>query len=190
MVQIQNFINGTYVDSVSKTRLDNYNPAKGEVYSYISDSDDQDVENAYKAASTAYPKWKLTSHEDRFKILNRIAELIDQNNDALAEAESIDQGKPKWLAKNEIKRAAQNFRFFATGALQFASESHNNEGFSVNYTLRQSIGVVGCISPWNLPLYLFTWKIAPALATGNCVIAKPSEITPMTAFLFGKICND
>ena len=188
MQQIQNFINGELRAPANGHYLDNYNPATGKVYSFIPDSDDQDVALAYQAAKTAYPSWKLTSLEDRFKILNRIAELIDENNDALALAESIDQGKPVWLAKNEITRAGQNFRFFATAAMQFASESHHMEGHAINYTLRQSIGVVGCISPWNLPLYLFTWKIAPALATGNCVIAKPSEITPMTAFMLSDLC--
>ncbi len=190
MIQIQNYINGEYTNAVSNAWLDNYNPATGKVYSQIADSDDKDVEAAYQSANAAYDKWKTTSHEERFVILNRIAELIDKNNGALAEAESIDQGKPKWLAKNEIKRAGQNFRFFATAAMQFSNESHHNEGHSINYTLRQSIGVVGCISPWNLPLYLFSWKIAPALATGNCVIAKPSEITPMTAYLLGQICTE
>jgi aminomuconate-semialdehyde/2-hydroxymuconate-6-semialdehyde dehydrogenase len=168
--------------------LDNYNPATGAVYSLIPDSDEADVDLAYTHANEAYKTWRLTSLEERFMVLNRIAELIDKNNDELALAESIDQGKPVWLAKNEITRSAQNFRFFATAAMQFASESHNMEGHAINYTLRQPIGVVGCISPWNLPLYLFTWKIAPALAAGNCVVAKPSEITPMTAFLLSKLC--
>ena len=190
MVQIQNYINGAYTNAVSNTWIDNYNPATGKVYSQIADSDDKDVEAAYQSANAAYGNWKTTPHEERFILLNRIAELIDKNNDALAEAESIDQGKPKWLAKNEIKRAAQNFRFFATAAMQFSNESHHNEGHTINYTLRQSIGVVGCISPWNLPLYLFSWKIAPALAAGNCVVAKPSEITPMTAYLLGQICTE
>lgn len=186
---IRNYINGQYTDAVSHGVIDNYNPAKGIVYGTIPDSDEKDVEAAYKAAAEAWKSWRLTNIEDRFKILNRIAELIDSNNDNLAEAESIDQGKPKWLAKNEITRAGQNFRFFATAAMQYASESHNMEGHAINYTLRQPIGVVGCISPWNLPLYLFTWKIAPALATGNCVVAKPSEITPATAYLLGEICT-
>ena len=189
MQQIKNFINGQLVAPVSLQYLDNYNPATGKVYAQIPDSDAPDVEQAYAAASQAAHAWKHTSLEDRFKILNRIAELIDANNDALAMAESIDQGKPVWLAKNEITRAGQNFRFFATAAMQFASESHHMEGHAINYTLRQPIGVVGCISPWNLPLYLFTWKIAPALATGNCVIAKPSEITPMTAFMLSDLCT-
>ncbi len=167
--------------------MDNFNPATGKVYSLIPDSDSEDVALAYDAAKNAYQSWKLTTLEERFKVLNRIAELIDENNDQLATAESIDQGKPQWLAKNEITRAGQNFRFFATAAMQFASESHNMEGHAINYTLRQSIGVVGCISPWNLPLYLFTWKIAPALAAGNCVVAKPSEITPMTAYMLSEL---
>ena len=190
MQKLSNYINGGLQSPVNLNYLDNYNPATGAVYSLIPDSDDEDVNLAYTHAKQAYSSWRLSTLEERFLVLNRIAELIDKNNDALALAESIDQGKPVWLAKNEITRSAQNFRFFATAAMQFASESHNMEGHAINYTLRQSIGVVGCISPWNLPLYLFTWKIAPALAAGNCVIAKPSEITPMTAFLLSKICME
>jgi aminomuconate-semialdehyde/2-hydroxymuconate-6-semialdehyde dehydrogenase len=133
--------------------------------------------------------WSNTPSEERFKVLNAIAEGIDNLRDALAMAESNDQGKPLWLAKNEMIRAAQNFRFFATAAMQFSSESHAMENRAINYTLRTPIGVVGCISPWNLPLYLFTWKIAPALAAGNCVVAKPSEFTPVTAAMLGEICT-
>lgn len=188
MQKIANYINGALQSPIAAAYLDNYNPATGAVYSLIPDSDEADVDLAYTHANEAYKTWRLTSLEERFMVLNRIAELIDKNNDELALAESIDQGKPVWLAKNEITRSAQNFRFFATAAMQFASESHNMEGHAINYTLRQPIGVVGCISPWNLPLYLFTWKIAPALAAGNCVVAKPSEITPMTAFLLSKLC--
>jgi aminomuconate-semialdehyde/2-hydroxymuconate-6-semialdehyde dehydrogenase len=119
----------------------------------------------------------------------RIADLLEKNIDRFAEAETIDQGKPLWLSKNgEIPRAISNLRFFATAIEHFASEAHPMGTHAINYTLRTPLGVVGCISPWNLPLYLFTWKIAPALASGNCVIAKPSEITPMTAYLFSEIC--
>ena len=190
MQRISNYINGALQSPIKSLYLDNYNPATGAVYSLIPDSDEADVDLAYTHASEAYKTWRLTSLEERFMVLNRIAELIDKNNDELALAESIDQGKPVWLAKNEMTRSAQNFRFFATAAMQFASESHNMEGQAISYTLRQPIGVVGCISPWNLPLYLFTWKIAPALAAGNCVVAKPSEITPMTAFLLSKLCME
>lgn len=186
---LTNYINGQQVAPAGGTYLDNYNPALGVVYSKIPDSDDKDVASAYQAAQAAFPAWSRITPESRFKILNRIAELIDEQNEALAHAESTDQGKPLWLSRTEITRAGQNFRFFATAALQFASESHHMEGHALNYTLKKPLGVVGCISPWNLPLYLFSWKIAPALATGNCVVAKPSEITPMTAFLLGEICT-
>src|SRR5690606_32684851 len=154
-------------------------------------SDIRDVDEAVGAAKAAFPAWSATSAEEKFKILNRIAELIDQNIEALALAETNDNGKPLWLSKKvDIPRASSNFRFFATGLMHFSTESHNMENHAINYTLRQPIGVVGCISPWNLPLYLFTWKIAPALAAGNCVVAKPSEVTPMTAYLLGLICKD
>jgi len=188
MITIQNYINGEIVNAQSNEYLDNYNPSTGQVYSKIANSDHVDVDAAFQAAIIAQPKWENTSAEDRFRVMNKIAELIEERLDEFAKAESLDQGKPYWLAKNEIRRAAQNMRFFATAAMQFASESHATENKAINYTLRQAIGVVGCISPWNLPLYLFTWKIAPALAAGNAVIAKPSEFTSMTAYLFSKIC--
>lgn len=190
MKTLTNYINGTDEAPKSGQYIDNFNPSNGEVYSLIPDSDERDVEEAYKSAEKAFESWSKTSTEKRFKILNRIAELIDDKNEQLALAESIDQGKPVWLAKTEMTRSAQNFRFFATASMQFNSESHNMEGHAINYTIKSPIGVVGCISPWNLPLYLFSWKIAPALATGNCVVAKPSEITPMTAYLLGEICNE
>ncbi|HEX7902698.1 MAG TPA: aldehyde dehydrogenase [Chitinophagaceae bacterium] len=165
------------------------NPATGEVTGHIPDSNEKDVNVAVLAAQKAFSFWSTTAVEERFKILNRIAELIDANLDELAMAETNDNGKPLWLSKKvDIPRASANFRFFATGIMHFATESHNMEDKAVNYTLRQPIGIVGCISPWNLPLYLFTWKIAPALAAGNCVIAKPSEVTPVTAFLLSKLC--
>lgn len=187
---ITNFINGAHHEPKSGQYLDNFNPSNGLVYSLIPDSDERDVENAVNAAELAFEKWGQMPSEKRFKILNQIADLIDEKNEDLALAESIDQGKPVWLARTEITRSGQNFRFFATAAMQFSSESHNMEGHAINYTVKSPIGVVGCISPWNLPLYLFSWKIAPALAAGNCVVAKPSEITPMTAYLLGEICKE
>jgi aminomuconate-semialdehyde/2-hydroxymuconate-6-semialdehyde dehydrogenase len=188
-MNILNYINGEMKSSNSGATLDNYNPAIGKVYGSIPNSDATDVAEAYQAAAAAFPSWSNTPAEERFKILNAIAEGIDNLRDSLALAESNDQGKPLWLAKNEMIRAGQNFRFFATAAMQFASESHAIENKAINYTLRTPIGVVGCISPWNLPLYLFTWKIAPALAAGNCVVAKPSEFTPVTAAMLGEICS-
>jgi len=186
--QLENFIGGEFVKPTNNLYLDNINPAIGEVYGQIPNSNGDDVENAVTAAKIAFPEWSDSSTEKRFRILNRIADLIDENHDALALAESNDNGKPLWLSKEvDIPRASSNFRFFATAIMNFSSESHAMENNAFNITLRQPIGVVGCISPWNLPLYLFTWKIAPALAAGNCVIAKPSEVTPVTAYLLAKI---
>ncbi len=189
---IKNFINGKYVDPVSKNWLDNHCPANGEVYGQIPDSFTADIENAVKAAKNAFSHWSNTTIETRSNILLKIADGIEARLDELAIAESKDNGKPVSLAKSvDIPRAASNFRFFGHAITQFASEAHESIGKdALNYTLRQPLGVVGCISPWNLPLYLFTWKIAPAIATGNCVIAKPSEVTPMTAYLLGEICNE
>ena len=187
--QIGNYIAGALQAPLSGKYIDNVNPATGEVYSHTPDSDAKDIDEAVGAAKAAFANWSTTPAEERFRILNRIAQLIDDNLDALALAETNDNGKPLWLSKRvDIPRASSNFRFFATGILHFSTDSHNMEDKAINYTLRQPIGVVGCISPWNLPLYLFTWKIAPALAAGNCVVAKPSEVTPMTAYLLSHIC--
>ena len=189
MFKLQNYINGELVAPNSNDYIDNYNPSTGKIYSLIPDSDSSDVNAAVKAAKHAFPKWSLTPKEKRSTIMLKIVELINENYDKLAEAEAIDNGKPMWLAqKVDIARAASNFEFFATAILHFASEAHMMEDKYVNYTRRDPLGVVGCISPWNLPLYLFTWKIAPAIAAGNCVVAKPSEVTPMTAYLLSEIC--
>lgn len=188
---ISNYIGGAFIAPAKGKYIENINPATGEIYSQIPDSTTEDINQAVAAAQAAFPQWSTTPAEEKFKILNRIAELIDQNLDALALAESNDNGKPLWLSKKvDIPRASSNFRFFATGLMHFATESHHMEDKAINYTLRQPVGVVGCISPWNLPLYLFTWKIAPALAAGNCVVAKPSEVTPMTGYLLGLICKE
>lgn len=189
---IKNYINGVYVNPVDDYWLDNYNPATGAVYGQIPNSSQADVDAAYHAAKSAFTSWSQTTLDERSRILIRISELLEQNLTRLAEAESKDNGKPVSLAMAvDIPRAASNFRFFGNAISQFASESHESIGQNaINYTLRQPIGVVGCISPWNLPLYLFTWKIAPAIAAGNCVVAKPSEITPVTAYLLGEICTE
>ena len=191
-MNIKNYINGEYVNPVSDSWIDNYNPSNGEIYGQIPDSINEDVETAYKAAQTAFLSWSETSLEERSQILSKIAQLITEKLPELAAAEAKDNGKPLHVAKSiDIPRAAANFQFFANAITQFASEAHESVGHNaINFTLRQPIGVVGCISPWNLPLYLFTWKIAPAIAAGNCVVAKPSEITPMTAYLLGEILTE
>lgn len=188
-MNILNYINGVLQEPVGKTWFPNIDPATGSAYSQIPDSDERDVQQAVTAASAAFPVWSTMAAKKRSDILLRIANLIDSNLDKFAQAESLDNGKPVWLAKQvDIPRASANFHFYATAALHLAAETHSMENTAINYTLRHPIGVAGCISPWNLPLYLFTWKIAPALASGNCVVAKPSEITPMTAFLLSELC--
>ena len=191
-MNIKNYINGEYINPVSDSWIDNYNPSNGEIYGQIPNSINEDVENGYKAAQTAFPSWSETTLDERSQILSKIAQLITEKLPELAAAEVKDNGKPLHVAKSiDIPRAAANFQFFANAITQFASEAHESVGHNaINFTLRQPIGVVGCISPWNLPLYLFTWKIAPAIAAGNCVVAKPSEITPMTAYLLGEILTE
>ncbi len=186
---LKNYIDGALVPAVSGDYLDNVNPATGKVYSYLPDSDNRDVERAVEAAERAFPEWSGSDVRKRFRILTRIADIIEQNLDVFARAESVDSGKPYSMARSvDIPRSQANFRFFATAIIHYASESHHVAGETINFTLRQPLGVVGCISPWNLPLYLFSWKIAPALAAGNCVVAKPSELTPMTAYMLSKAC--
>jgi aminomuconate-semialdehyde/2-hydroxymuconate-6-semialdehyde dehydrogenase len=186
---IHNFINNQDHIPLSGFWMDNYEPATGQVYGEIPNSNEDDVEKAYQAAAQAFPAWSNTTIDERSRILLRIADLIEENLDELAAAESKDNGKPLWLAKAvDIPRASSNFRFYGNAITQYASKSHESVGKNtINFTLRKPIGVVGCISPWNLPLYLFTWKIAPAIAAGNCVVAKPSEVTPATAYLLGDI---
>lgn len=189
MERLQNYINGQLVPPVSGNYIDNFQPATGKVYSLIPDSDAADVQAAVEAANAAFPTWSKTPASERSRIMLRISQLIEDNLERLAQAESKDNGKPVWLARKvDIPRASSNFHYYATAIEQFSSEAHDMDGSAINYTLRQPIGIAGCISPWNLPLYLFSWKIAPALAAGNCVVAKPSEITPMTAFMLSELC--
>lgn len=167
------------------------NPATGDVYSLIARSTETDVDLAVQAAQQAFPAWRDMGHKKRSEILMAVSKGIAKHLPDLALAESNDQGKPLWLSTQvDIPRAVDNMSFFATEILHTSTDTYQTDNHTLNYTLRTPIGVVGCISPWNLPLYLFTWKIAPALAAGNCVVAKPSELTPMTAFLFAQICID
>ncbi|MDC0579608.1 aldehyde dehydrogenase [Bacteroidia bacterium] len=189
MQKIANYINGKLVEPHSGKYIDNYNPATGQVYAFIPDSNSQDVSQAISSAKKAFPRWAALQNSERAKWLEKISEGIHTKLEMLAKAESIDNGKPLSLAKAvDIPRARDNFKFYASAIMHFASESHHTQEGMLNFTLRKPIGVAACISPWNLPLYLFSWKIAPALAAGNTVVAKPSEITPMTAYLLSKIC--
>ena len=188
--RLSHFIAGSEQAPASGAWLDVHAPATGNVHARVAAGDARDVERAVHAARAAFPPWRALPASQRARWLERLAEGIEQRIDAFAQAEALDGGKPLALARNaEIPRAVSNLRFFAAAATQFASESHHDEA-GLNYTLRQPLGVVGCISPWNLPLYLFTWKIAPALAAGNTVVAKPSEITPLTAWMLGEVARE
>ena len=188
MLEIRNLINGALCESVSGNWIDSVNPSTGQVHARCTDSTSEDIDRAVSAARDAFHEWSATPVAARSSLLRRLADLIDANADELARLESVDQGKVLSQARDiEIPRSASNFRFFA-GAVEHASGDFHDMGqTALNYTLRRPRGVVGCISPWNLPLYLFTWKIAPALATGNTVVGKPSEVTPATAGRLGEL---
>jgi aminomuconate-semialdehyde/2-hydroxymuconate-6-semialdehyde dehydrogenase len=191
MLRINHFIDNRHVEPASGEYLPNHEPATGQVYSLVADGDARDVEQAVAAAVRAFPGWSRTPAAERSRLLLDIARRLEERLDDLAHAESRDTGKPLRLARSvDIPRAASNFRFFATAILHTHSEAYRTDRVALNYVLRQPRGVAGLISPWNLPLYLFTWKVAPALATGNTAVAKPSELTPMTAHLLGEICRD
>jgi aminomuconate-semialdehyde/2-hydroxymuconate-6-semialdehyde dehydrogenase len=187
--KIQNFIDGKFVEPRSGKYLDNIEPATGKPYSQVPDSGKEDVDLAVAAAEKAFADWSKKPAAERSKILLRIADLIERDLEKFARAESIDTGKPITLARTlDIPRAVSNFRFFATAILHTENEAHVTDDVAFNYTLRQPRGIAGLISPWNLPLYLLSWKIAPAIAVGNTAIAKPSELTPMTASLLCEVC--
>lgn len=190
MIDILNYIGGEFRPAASRQWIDNYDPSCGEVYSRIPRSDQADVNLAVKAAKKSAASWASLPAAERFHHMMRLADGIRAELEAFAQAESRDNGKPIDLARAvDIPRAVANFEFYASACMHYASQSHYTEGLGINYTLRRPLGVVGCISPWNLPLYLFSWKIAPALATGNTVVAKPSEVTPMTAYLLAKVAD-
>ena len=188
MIELKNYIGGELVSPAHGHYLDVYEPAEASVYAQVPSSTSEDVEAAVVAAEKAFPEWSTLSIEQRSRKLHRLADLIEENLEELAQCETKDTGKPIQLSRSvDIPRASANFRFFASSVVGFSSESHHMEGEAVNYTRRAPIGIAGCISPWNLPLYLLSWKIAPALAMGNCVIAKPSELTPYTAFKLSEL---
>jgi len=189
MKKILNYIDGKLVAPKEGQYIDNYNPATGKVYSLIPDSTKSDVDDAVRAAKAAFSNWAGLKNTERADWLEKISQGIENRMEELALAESTDNGKPLWLAMSvDIPRAKDNFKFYSTAIRHYSSESHQTAEDVINYTLRKPLGVAACISPWNLPLYLFSWKIAPALAAGNTVVAKPSEITPMTAYLLSEIC--
>ncbi|MDN5924578.1 MAG: aldehyde dehydrogenase [Xanthomonadales bacterium] len=191
LLTLANLVGGQLVAPANGRYLDVVEPATGQNFARCPASSAVDVDAAVRAAQAAAADWAATPAEARARYLTRIADLLEADMQAFVDAESRDSGKPLALARKvDIPRAAANLRFFAAAVTQWSSQSHAMEAGAINYTLRQPLGVVGCISPWNLPLYLFTWKIAPALATGNCVVAKPSEVTPLTAFMLSQLAID
>lgn len=190
MTDVVHYINGEWAGPSSGQFLDNVEPASGRIYSRVARGDRRDVERAVDAARRAFPAWSATTADERARLLSAIADRIQDDLEEFAHAESVDSGKPIAASRTvDIPRAIRNLRFFAGAVQHFGSESHATDRTAINYTLRRPRGVAGCISPWNLPLYLFTWKIAPALATGNTVVGKPSELTPMTAFMLAEACR-
>jgi aminomuconate-semialdehyde/2-hydroxymuconate-6-semialdehyde dehydrogenase len=190
METILNFIGGEFTEPLSGAFLPNEDPSRGKAYSRVPDSGEKDVERAVAAAKAAFPAWAALSTEERAQYLRKLAAAIGENLESLALAESIDNGKPLSVARTvDIPRCRTNFAFFADAVSQFHGAAFPMDGKALNYTTYSPLGVVACISPWNLPLYLLTWKIAPALAMGNTVVAKPSEVTPMTAYLFSRLAK-
>jgi aminomuconate-semialdehyde/2-hydroxymuconate-6-semialdehyde dehydrogenase len=186
-MRLTHWIDGEAREAASGRWLEVFDPAMGKPFAEVARGDASDVEAAIAAAQHAFPGWSALPNSERARWLEKLADALEARLEDFAHAESRDGGKPIRLAREiEIPRAVSNLRFFAHAATQFSSESHHGQA-GLNYTLRQPLGVVATISPWNLPLYLFTWKIAPALAAGNTVVAKPSEITPQTAAMLGEL---
>ena len=189
-MEILNYIDGNLLPTKNNEWIDNYNPATNQIIGRVSQSKIEDVELAVNAAKKALPSWRALSIKERAEYLLKLSTKIEENLEELALLETRDTGKPIHTSKNiDIPRSAKNLRFFAEFAINQKEEEFHGEGLA-NFVKRSPIGVVGCISPWNLPLYLFTWKIAPALIAGNTVIAKPSEFTPTTAFMLSKYCKE
>eukprot|EP01083_Nonionella_stella_P066111 173872_1 len=187
---LTNFIDGKFVPPSNREYIDNRNPATNCVISKIPSSQKEDIDAAVASARAAFPQWSALGFEARAKWAERVADEIDRRAQDLARAESEDNGKPIGLAtKLDIPRAAHNFRFFAGAVRQDSTSCHEMQD-ALNYTLRRPVGVAALITPWNLPLYLLTWKVAPALIMGNTIVAKPSELTPRTASMLAQILAD
>jgi aminomuconate-semialdehyde/2-hydroxymuconate-6-semialdehyde dehydrogenase len=188
MLKLKNLINNELTDPLSNQWIDNYNPSTGEVVSLVPNSGASDVDQAVEAAKNAFPRWSQTPVDERVRLMMKLADLIERDKEALAKAESLDQGKPLWLARTvDIPRGSANLRFFAHAVMNHKSVAFTDTPGVVEYINRPAIGPCALISPWNLPLYILTWKIAPCIATGNTAVCKPSELTPMTAYMLSEL---
>lgn len=186
------FIDGRYMPSLDGRQFNNINPATNEVIGTVAEGGKEEIDLAVQAARKALNgPWKTITAHDRAAILRKIGDLILERKDELARLESLDTGKPLWLSSSvDIPRAAYNFHFFADYLRSLGTEAYEMDNVALNYSLRRPVGVVGLINPWNLPLLLMTWKLAPCLAAGNTAIMKPAELTPLTATALVQICQE
>ncbi|WP_038112527.1 5-carboxymethyl-2-hydroxymuconate semialdehyde dehydrogenase [Tuberibacillus calidus] len=188
---IQLYINGKFVDAVSGKKFDNFNPYTNERINRVAEGDSADIDAAVKAAHAAFNgPWGKMKVSERLRYIHKIADLIDEHIDEIAPLESLDTGLPISQTKNMVARSAQNFRFYAEMvSSRLAGEAYQVDGDFLNYTIRKPVGVAGLITPWNAPFMLETWKLAPALATGNTVVMKPGELSPITANRLAEIID-
>lgn len=189
--RVPNYIGGAFSFSASGESLEDLDPARGECIAEIPRSGAAEVQAAVDAAEEAREgAYGASSYSDRADLLESIADCIESRLEDFALLESLDTGKPVSLARNvDIPRAISNFRFFA-GAVRHQSTDCHSMANALNYTLRKPVGTFGLVTPWNLPLYLLSWKTAPALAMGNCIVAKPSEMTPLTASALAEVMHE
>jgi len=188
MITVQNYVNGKFI-SVEET-IEDVNPATGEVIANIPRTKSSDVEEAVLAADKARNVWSSLSLDKRIGWLEKIADALEARSDDIAMLESLDTGKPIKLARAvDASRSIANFRFFAEFSKDFSKEKFVMDD-ATNHIILKPVGIAGLITPWNLPLYLLSWKIAPAIVMGNTVVAKPSELTPLTANLLAEVIHD
>lgn len=188
MIKIQNYINGEFISS--DDNLDDINPATGEIIASIPNSNSKDVDLAVQAADNARKSWSSLSIDERAQWLDKIADSLESRSEEIASLESLDTGKPISLARAvDASRSVTNFRFFGEFAKDYSQEKFEMDD-ATNHVILKPVGIAGLITPWNLPLYLLSWKIAPAIVMGNTVIAKPSELTPLTANLLAEVIHE
>jgi 1-pyrroline dehydrogenase len=189
--QFQNFVGGEWVDAAEGGTAEIVNPATGETIAEVPEGTQADVDRAVEAARKAWPEWRDATPAERAEVLLKLADLLDEHTDELAELESRNVGKPLAMAKDELPVCSDNIRFFAGAAriLEGRSTGEYMEGYT-SWIRREPIGVVGQVAPWNYPLMMAVWKFAPALAAGNTSVLKPSEQTPLSTLRFAQLASD
>ena len=188
MIKVQNYVNGNFVST--EETIEDINPATGKIIANIPRSKPDDIQKAVLAADNAREYWSNLNLEDRRVWLGKIADALESRAEEIAKLESLDTGKPIKLARAvDASRSVANFRFFAEFSKDFVGETFEMDD-ATNHVIYKPVGVAGLITPWNLPLYLLSWKIAPAIVMGNTVVAKPSELTPLTANLLAEVIHE